>query len=142
MPYCHYHQREEEKLCKAHIIPKCFYDKEAFFCLYSANGTTDSKHYQNGAKDSNILCSKADGILGEYDKEAYNILIRDIEKHKIKNKNIYQYLAHEFNYEKLRFFFISLVWRASISQLDCFKNINLKQYENIALKILKKEIAK
>ena len=42
----------------------------------------------------------------------------------------------------LETFFISVLWRASILKTQDFSNINLGQYEDIALKILKGEIEK
>jgi hypothetical protein len=45
--------------------------------------------------------------------------------------------ATDFNYDKLRRFFISLVWRVSICKSEPF---SLGKYEEIALKILKNEM--
>lgn len=41
-----------------------------------------------------------------------------------------------------RKFFISVLWRASISKAEDFSNINLGPYEDIALKILESDIEK
>ncbi len=147
MPYCHYHEQDEEALCKAHIIPKCFYNKTKPHQSYNANGTIDAKHYQNGCKDNNIICKQADNLIGQYDEEAFKILKKNIQQHQVHffnnslNKPFYYYFSNEFNYKKLRLFFISLIWRASISSAPEFKNIKLsKKYEHLALQILKEEV--
>ena len=70
--YCH----KENKLIKAHIIPKKFYlgikeDK----CLCINSKTEKYIIQQQGGYDSNILCGDCDNhILGEFDKEGYRIL--------------------------------------------------------------------
>ena len=43
-----------------------------------------------------------------------------------------------FDYKRLRLFFVSLLWRASISSMPHFKNVKLEsKFENEALRILK-----
>ena len=46
-------------------------------------------------------------------------------------------MEKDFDYTLFRKFFISVLWRASISQLEEYSNIDLGPYENIALNILK-----
>ena len=130
---------KESILCNAHILPKSFYRLD----LGKRFGDPYNKNpiYQNGLKDNNILCSTCDGILGEYDKEASRILIKEINKHNSEGfKTLYTYEAKEFNYKKLRYFLISLLWRTSISTLPQLAEFNIGKYEDIALKILKGEI--
>ena len=138
--YCN----QYKKLCKAHIIPETFYkirEKSSLLGL-SADGTIDCIHSQNGLKDNDILCSECDAILGKYDKYGAEIFKNQILKNPIIPpgycpEQLYLLEKSSFDYSRLRKFFISLVWRASISKL-C--DISLGKYENIALKILKDEI--
>ena len=46
----------------------------------------------------------------------------------------------EYNYEYLKKFFISVIWRMSVSKLEHFEGINLGKYEKLALDILKNNI--
>lgn len=97
---------------------------------------------QNGGYDSNILCGDCDNhILGEFDKEGYRVLFNDFNKYQYvqiyPQYKIYQIDSNNFDYKKLRKFFISILWRASISQLEEWSNINLGGYEKKALDILK-----
>ena len=48
------------------------------------------------------------------------------------------YVVENFEYKKLKLFFISLLWRASVSKQQFFSKISLGEFENIA----KEHIAK
>ena len=98
---------------------------------------------QQGGYDASILCGDCDNhILGEFDKEGYRILFGDFSKYKyeyLHSLKIYQLDNSYYDYQKLRKFFISILWRASISKLEEWSNINLGGYEKKAYKILKGE---
>ena len=133
---------EEKKLIDAHIIPKNFYlerKKDRYLCINSK--TCKYTIQQKGGYDSNILCGDCDNhILGEFDKEGYKILFDDFSKYKyeyLHPQRIYQLDNSCYDYRKLRKFFISILWRASISKLEEWSNINLGGYEKKALEILK-----
>lgn len=135
-----------KELCSAHIIPKSFYclkqlKSDDRLIGIDQQGAINSTYYQNGIKDNTILCSECDRRLGEYDKYAKEILFDVLPKHKFPDTQIFLLRPdnYKFDYQKLRYFFISLVWRASISNSGD-SNISLGKYEDIALKILKGEI--
>lgn len=135
---------EYKKLCSAHIIPKSFYNlkENKNFIGLSNDGTKDLITCQNGFKDDSILCSDCDKKLGIYDKYAKEILYDKIPKCRRFNTPVFLMTDDQFDYQKMRFFFLSLLWRASISQKDACSQISLgSQYENIALNILKGNIA-
>ena len=135
--------RQEKKLIKAHIIPRNFYlarKNDKYICINSKTG--EYTYQQQGGYDSNILCGDCDNnILGEFDKEGYRVLFGDFNKYRYvqiyPKYKIYQLDNSNFDYTKLRKFFISILWRASISQLEEWSNINLGAYERKALNILK-----
>lgn len=135
--------RAKKKLIKAHIIPKKFYlgiKQDKCLCINSKTGKYIIQ--QQGGYDSNILCGECDNhILGEFDKEGYRILLGDFSKHKCiqlhPQYKIYQLDNTEYDYGKLQKFFILILWRASISKLEEWSNINLGGYEKKAFEILK-----
>lgn len=132
----------EKKLIDSHIIPKNFYltrKNDKYLCINSKTGKYTYK--QKGGYDSNILCRDCDNhILGEFDKEGYRVLFGDFNKYRYlqihPKYKIYQLDSSNFNYTKLRKFFVSILWRASISQLEEWSSINLGGYEKKALNIL------
>lgn len=135
---------QERKLIKAHIIPKKFYfglKDDRYLCISSKNGKFTFQ--QMGGYDSNILCADCDNqVLGEFDKESYKILLGNFSKYKYEYlypQKIYQINNGCYDYHKLRKFFISILWRASVSKLEEWSNINLGGYEKKALEILKNE---
>lgn len=135
---------KEKDLIKAHIIPKKFYlnyENEHFQLIDHLSGKTKTK--QSGAIDKNILCNDCDdNIIGEFDKEGYRVLFEEVPKHLVYQdiyQKIYYLKSVNFNYDKFRKFLISILWRASISELKEFRSINLGPYENKALEILKGE---
>ena len=136
---------KEKKLIKAHIIPRNFYlarKNDKYLCINSKTG--EYTYQQQGGYDSNILCGDCDNnILGEFDKEGYRVLFGDFNKYQYvqihPKYKIYQLDNSNFDYAKLRKFFISILWRASISQLEEWSNINLGGYERKAFDILKGE---
>ena len=136
---------QEKKLIKAHIIPKKFYLGIKEDRCVSINSKTGRYAFQQqGGYDSNILCADCDNhILGEFDKEGYRILFGDFSKYKYVQVHpqykIYQIDNDNFDYVKLRKFFISILWRASVSKLEEWSNINLGSYEKKAYEILKGE---
>lgn len=133
---------QEKKLIDAHIIPKNFYlmrKKDRYLSINSK--TCKYTIQQKDGYDSNILCGDCDNhILGEFDKEGYRILFSDFSKYKyeyLHSQRIYQLDNSCYDYRKLRKFFISILWRASITKLEEWSNINLDGYEKKAFEILK-----
>lgn len=133
---------QEKELINSHIIPKSFYQLKVWDRFAGINFTSkhlDLKCSQNGLKEP-LLCKTCDNLLGELDHHASNVLFQAIPKadFKIFSDVGKTYLLSEkdFNYDKLRRFFISLVWRASACKTSSF---SIGVYEDIALKILKNE---
>ncbi|MCM1003370.1 MAG: hypothetical protein NC408_03400 [Candidatus Gastranaerophilales bacterium] len=132
---------KEKKLIKAHIIPRKFYldyKDEQYMSVNKLSGKFQIQ--QSGAYDKNILCEDCDGkILGKFDQEGYRVLFDEIYKHKLNQLNhdsMYYITSEYYNYEYLRNFFISILWRASVSSLPEFRDINLGIYQGKALEIL------
>ena len=127
-------------LQKSHIIPRSFfyvYEKQTQHIGITRDGFVDVKHFQNGIKEP-LLCSKCENLLGKYDEEALKVLYEMIPLYGIKSNTEISLPKEYVDYGKIRKFFISLVWRASIAQKH-FTNISIGEYEDIALQILKNE---
>ncbi len=135
--------KNEKQLIKAHIIPRRFYigvHNDKYLNINSKTGEYEIS--QCGSYDKNILCAECDdNIIGEFDKEGYKVLFSDFLKHKSlqiwSNYKIYQINNNDYDLSKLRKFFVSILWRASISEMKEWMNIKLGPYEKKAYEILK-----
>ena len=96
-----------------------------------------------GLYDSNILCSDCDGKLGKFDEEGINFFRSinfDLYKHNIASEYFYKVPNSEYNYLKLKKFFISVIYRASISKLPEFSSVNLgDKFETEVVNFLKND---
>ena len=137
---------EDKKLIKAHIIPESF-----FLPLKSGKRVPELHTNTNGVYprrapvgiyDTSILCSNCDNTIGDWDNYAQQLLLKEFNEDLAiydSSKKV-AYKIDNFDYEKLKLFFISVLWRASISNHYFFKRVKLGPYESIARKmILKKE---
>ena len=133
---------KEKGLIGAHIIPQNFYINRKEKGYRSLDITDGSwQQWQAGLKDYNILCTDCDNeTLGKFDNEAYRVLFTEIYKHKEPQDEPKGFLYHltkdDYDYTLLRKFFISILWRASISKMRDFSIIDLGPYEKFALEIL------
>lgn len=133
---------QQKPLIKAHIIPQSFY---ATNNLLFADGSSFAKRRPNGSYDSGILCQTCDGdVIGKFDTFAKKILIdrKGVIKKTFHNPSRPQQalsfyrLEDKTGYDKLNRFFISVLWRASISSHEDFISFNLGPYESIAKRII------
>jgi hypothetical protein len=126
---------ENKTLIKAHVIPKSFYmDLRA-----SANhlnivpSNTEERQVRShiGDYDSNILCKDCDSIMEKYDDYGKKLLLDRKETfiEREKNDQLLGWEVYDFDYLKLKLFFLSILWRASISSRPFFRRISLAQYE-------------
>ena len=137
---------EERKLIKAHIIPESFFlplrsGKKAPEIHSNIDGEYPKKS-PIGIYDKSILCSKCDGLMGDWDNYAQQLLLKDFSEdiaiHNGAKKAAYK--IETFNYSKLKLFFISILWRASVSSHYFYSRVKLGPYQNMAREmILKKD---
>lgn len=131
-----------KSLIRAHVIPKAFYIGGNKYVLKDLR-EGETKRRNSGTYDTNILCSDCDNhVLGIYDNYAAELLLREYTKH-IEQQNedftIYHFKENEFDYNAIRAFIVSILWRASVSNLRECEDVFLGKYENIAKEIIKSE---
>ena len=133
---------KEKELINSHIIPKCLLriaEGGGLAGVDVKNQRIDqSASQQNGIKEP-IMCAECDTALGKLDGYANKILNKVVPKlptQDFMGVPARRLKSTEFDCEKLRKFFISLLWRSGVSA----HGPKLGKYENIALKILKGEI--
>lgn len=129
---------QTKPLIEAHIIPKSFYAENTQLI---SDTIPYVKRRPIGTYDSNILCYQCDSlVLGKLDDFAKKILIdrKGIIKETVSNPAFplqtlsYYRLEDKAGYDMLNRFFISVLWRASVSTQDDFSSFSLGSYEQLA----------
>lgn len=133
---------QNKKLIESHIIPKW-----AFRYLYPEDpelkkqsliliGKGSEIRRPIGPYDNKILCMECDNFIGKYDNYGKNILL-DSE---LKKRGEEAYVIQNVDFNKLRLFLLSMIWRASISNKEEFERVSIGIYENKIKEILLNEM--
>lgn len=143
---CKLCQQDKKLLRKSHIISDFLYKEMNLFDnkdhkhrLYEVLLTQDyqiqSKVRQSGGYDKNILCGNCDNkIIGNLERYASLVLFGgvglSIKPESKESKSIY--LGVEgIDYRKFKLFLLSILWRAGISTLPIFQNVNLNEHQEV-----------
>jgi hypothetical protein len=125
---------QEKLLCnKSHVLPKHSYKilKDDGYCLYidqeTANKESKQKDY-SGVFESNILCENCEqNILSNYEKYGYILIycnnLKNISKVMSDDKIIIN--GSGYNYLKIKLYFLSILWKSSISSNKFFEEVKL-----------------
>ena len=129
---------EFRPLIKAHIFPESFYrpilDSGEVPTLYSTREAEYPRKAPIGVYDTGILCASCDGAMGLYDDYAKRILFdTPMEPYPHGPARLIQ----EYDYAKLKLFFLTLLWRAGISTHRMFEQVTLGPHEDRLLAMIK-----
>lgn len=142
MPTCKY-CGENKKLVKSHIIPEAF-----FRPLRTQAGTSPllitnlpnqyPKKSPIGVYDQGILCQECEDKFAEVDDYGARVLIHGVPSlEKIEDGNkLLAYWIKSVDVYKLKRFFLSVLWRASVSTQDFYHGVKLGPYDSQILQIL------
>jgi hypothetical protein len=123
----------DEDLIKAHIIPRSLYkpllEEGKPLSVLSTSTATHPQKSRSGFYDTEILCKKCERIFSPWDDYAQRALLSKPRKEDYFTHNGRK-LAYkmEIDYAKLKLFFISLLWRAGISNHYFFKKIRISPF--------------
>lgn len=135
---------QKKQLIDAHIIPKQLYkaideseniqpvDKDKIPRIYST--TTYSKKRPIGTYDSKILCGDCDNkILGVWDNYAQTLLLKPFAETNFLSRDgkKFFYKLENIDYLRFKLFFMSVLWRASITNQEFFCQVNLGSWESV-----------
>lgn len=128
----------DKKLIKAHAIPESFFVKMrsehgAPKLMTDVRGTYPKKS-PIGVYDNQILCRDCEDRFEEVDDYAQKLLLQSDDNHEkliIRGKLI-GYKVKDADYRKLKLFFISVLWRASLSKQKFYERINQGPYQEKA----------
>jgi len=127
---------QDKKLIKAHIIPEGFFrllrHENIAPEMHSNTPGSFPKRMQVGTYDSTILCSECDGKMAPWDDYGQQVLIHrfpEAVKIALQRKTV-AWKIEKFDYRRLKLFFMSVLWRASVSKQTFYKRISLGPFED------------
>jgi hypothetical protein len=122
----------EKKCVRCHIIPRSFFKSILKPHALIISDKFNPKRSQIGIYDDNLVCEECEKLFPPFDDYAYRLLLSDIPEDDLviyEGKKI-AYLIKNYDYNKLKLFFISLLWRASSSKLEYFALVKTKPFDN------------
>lgn len=127
---------KDKKGVQAHIIPKAFARRltdDARAPILVAEGH-HPKRSHTGIYDNEILCESCEKSLHKWDDCAIKLLIdnRADLKEIRDNGELLVLLSESYNYERLKLFAISLIWRAHVTSHPFFCSVDLGSWEDRA----------
>lgn len=123
--FCQYH-KQEEILCKAHILPRAFYRRvadvhgEGFWIV--GENQKHVKRAHAGLYDPSILCGTADSEFGVYDEyavEFFSVAIPETLHCTPDGREWFK--VGGFDFHRLTLFLLSYIWRCHHSKLEPYK---------------------
>ena len=83
-----------------------------------------------------IVCNDCENIWQEWDDYAQKLLAEEPlnGQPRYHGSQKIAYVVKDFEYKKLKLFFISMIWRASVSSHQFFAKVSLGEFEEIAKK--------
>ena len=125
----------EKKLIKAHIIPESFFrglrDGQKAPKIYSTTEGIHPKKAPIGVYDMEILCNDCEQNFQTLDDYGCQVLIKneqDLEP-LLRGGKIVGYRINNVDTTKLKLFFLSILWRASISTQYFYSKVALNRLE-------------
>lgn len=120
---------------RAHIIPKSFYaidhtEKIPLKIITNSDDGFNGKSFV-GIYDKEILTRKGEQTFSEWDSYAYDLLVRDYSDFRIRHHRGEPVLIEQqsYSYQKLKLFFLSVLWRAAVSTQRFFSKVSLGPHE-------------
>jgi hypothetical protein len=126
---------QEKKLIKAHIIPEGFvrplWSGKLAPELHTNSPGKYPKRIPIGVYDPSILCSECDQKMAPWDDYAQELFLHQFSDAQVLQLNQQQvgWRIESFDYRRLKLFFVSVLWRASVSQHEFYKRISVGPFE-------------
>lgn len=125
----------KDALIKAHIVPSSLYDKEKGQALqvFSSEHPDRPEKSWTGIYDKELVCRKCEDIWDTWDSYAAEFLrnIDSIAEPIHYKGELLGLRVEDYDYEKLKLFFLSVAWRCGASIRNEFSLVNLGPYEAI-----------
>ncbi|MFT2092239.1 hypothetical protein [Paraglaciecola sp. 2405UD69-4] len=136
---------EEKELIDAHIIPKWVYmnlrsDSNHLNLILSSEHNKNSRisRSNKGDYDKTILCKECDSVFEKWDGFAKRLLVDEFNNFKEirDNGELLAWDMGKIDHRSLVYFFLSILWRSSISHRPFSRGVQLGTHEKIIKSIL------
>lgn len=134
--------KKEKNLINAHVIPEAFFvglrEKNQLPKLVTDTKGVYPKRCPIGVYDKNILCKDCEERFQQVDNYGVDLLLKKEHKQEklMYKERIAGYKITSFDYSLLKLFFISILWRASISKHTFYSKVDLGPFEDIAKNLI------
>lgn len=122
----------EEKLCHSHIIPDvlykpCYDNKHRIIVVEDVDKGRVTRHQQTAREY--LLCQRCESHINVYEKYARRFFFDPLPPLLPGSGAVRIHQA--IDYRLMKLFFLSILWRASVSKLPEFLNVNLGPHEEL-----------
>lgn len=125
---------------RSHIIPDAFNralkgGMDAPPMMLSTNPRQHPKRRPGGLYDEKLVCESCEGLFLPWDTYAADFFLNRLPTDGqpwIENGEILAYQFEHVDYTRLKLFAISLLWRASVTTNEVFRNVRIGPYEEAA----------
>lgn len=129
---CRLCRKEVPRLVSSHILSEFLYqgmyDADHCFIGVSSDPDEGDRLFQKGLREK-LLCQRCDNVVfAHYEKYAHRVLYGG-EPRRIADDGKTLWLQG-LDYTNLKLFFLSLLWRMSVSRNEFFGDVSLGPYEN------------
>ena len=127
----------------AHVIPAGFFRRlrtDEHVPRLLTNSVTDPhpKRSPVGVYDRAIVCGDCERTFGPWDDYAQQLLSTETPFSRITHgERVIGYEIEEWDYERLKLFFVSLLWRASVSSHAFYSRVSLGPWESTAREMIR-----
>jgi hypothetical protein len=135
----------EKDLIDAHVIPRPFFGEvdsgHRRAKVMSNRDAEFPRRLPIGLYDPQILCAPCDNLIGTWDEYGVEVLIQ--KRHAFKPvpsaDDPVAFVLDQFDYARLKLFFLSVLWRANESSLPFFSKVQLGPYRDRLFQMLSTE---
>lgn len=137
--------KQVKKLVKAHISPRSFSlrAKGGSKQLLEArqHDVKNVEDWQNGIWDDQILCEACEGGFSSWDGYGFEVLGNPPGNDALpqNDSEVQAYIIKDIDYGRLKLFVLSVLWRASVSNLPFFSRIQLAKHETIIADMIRNQ---
>lgn len=129
----------ERKLIRAHVIPAAFFDKlrqDSPFesVMYTFDADVHPKRVPKGIYDRELVCDDCEKRFQAWDDYAARLLLQQFASFEplAADGDTVAWYLEDYDRQRLRLFFISVLWRAAASAHPYYRETRLGPFEDLA----------